>query len=425
LDVTGAVGVKFRLEAFYDFGIQTSGLDYTPFEIYVRWRLANAHLEVMPGRPSPYPPVSINDSVKIGPKSRCFAFDYNGMGRRDHIACYNPGNRMQFYGREVGGSARFYSHYDRDGNYQLLTGDAACRMSNAADRAFAFDYNSSSKLDHLVVYRRGDGKGTRGALTIFRHNENRDFEKVEEWASGSGINDSPDDRVFAFDYESSGKLDHLMFYRPGADSSGLRSAALLRVWKKGTVIKDVVRERDPTFLRDREERLIAYDYNGVGKLDHLVWYRCIHPVTEQTIFAIYRLESGVLTTIRGSLKLHGIGGYDLKGPNDRVFAFDYESVGKLDHLVFYRPGKGAIYVLKKKADENDFEATGLAIGASGNPGGFGGGWKLTDPNDRAFAFDFDGFGKLDHMVLYRPGSPGSANFVVLKKGPGGLVRVYG
>src|SRR5262249_23305168 len=46
-DVNGVVDVKFRLEAFYNFTIGTSGLDYTPFEIYVRGRLANAHLEAM------------------------------------------------------------------------------------------------------------------------------------------------------------------------------------------------------------------------------------------------------------------------------------------------------------------------------------------------------------------------------------------
>jgi hypothetical protein len=34
------------------------------------------------------------------------------------------------------------------------------------------------------------------------------------------------------------------------------------------------------------------------------------------------------------------GGYDLADRADRAFAFDYEGIGKLDHLVFYRPGTG-------------------------------------------------------------------------------------
>jgi len=42
----------------------------------------------------------------------------------------------------------------------------------------------------------------------------------------------------------------------------------------------------------------------------------------------------------------GIGGYDLASPADRVFAFDYTSSGKLDHLVLYRPGTGTIWILQ-------------------------------------------------------------------------------
>src|SRR6516165_2078353 len=32
----------------------------------------------------------------------------------------------------------------------------------------------------------------------------------------------------------------------------------------------------------------------------------------------------------------GISGYDLMRPSDRVFAFDYDGTGKLDHLVRHR-----------------------------------------------------------------------------------------
>src|SRR5215211_146683 len=34
----------------------------------------------------------------------------------------------------------------------------------------------------------------------------------------------------------------------------------------------------------------------------------------------------------------GIGNYDLLNVADRIVAFDYNSSGKLDHLVLYRPG---------------------------------------------------------------------------------------
>src|SRR5436190_998748 len=40
----------------------------------------------------------------------------------------------------------------------------------------------------------------------------------------------------------------------------------------------------------------------------------------------------------------GIGGFDLKSPADQAFAFDYEGTGKLDHLVFYRPAHGTTMI---------------------------------------------------------------------------------
>jgi hypothetical protein len=49
---------------------------------------------------------------------------------------------------------------------------------------------------------------------------------------------------------------------------------------------------------------------------------------------------------------NGISSYDLKSTDDRVFAFDYDSSGKTDHLVLYRPGTGTIFIIKKDAAGN-------------------------------------------------------------------------
>jgi len=38
------------------------------------------------------------------------------------------------------------------------------------------------------------------------------------------------------------------------------------------------------------------------------------------------------------------------------------------------------------------------------PGNGIGGYDLQSTADRAFAFDYDGSGKLDHLALYRPGT---------------------
>lgn len=63
----------------------------------------------------------------------------------------------------------------------------------------------------------------------------------------------------------------------------------------------------------------------------------------------------------------GIGGYTLNSKADKAFALDYDSSGKLDHIVVYRPGQGAIYILKN---------SGLVFSAvfkQGDPGsGIGG-----------------------------------------------------
>ena len=96
---------------------------------------------------------------------------------------------------------------------------------------------------------------------------------------------------------------------------------------------------------------------------------------------------------------HGIGGYDLADNRDRAFAFDYDGRGKLDHLVLYRPGTGTIWFLKNNAGQ----FTKLP-GSTGAPGNGVGGYDLADGRDRVFAFDYDGSGKLDHLVLYRPGT---------------------
>jgi catechol 2,3-dioxygenase-like lactoylglutathione lyase family enzyme len=91
--------------------------------------------------------------------------------------------------------------------------------------------------------------------------------------------------------------------------------------------------------------------------------------------------------------------YDLKRPDSRTLAFDYDHSGKLDHLVFYRPGAGTITILKNAG--GTFSPVDVGHGIIG--------YDLVSPNDRAFAFDYNHSGKLDHRVLYRPSlaEPGS------------------
>ena len=42
----------------------------------------------------------------------------------------------------------------------------------------------------------------------------------------------------------------------------------------------------------------------------------------------------------------GIAGYNLTATNDQILPFDYDSDGKLDHLVVYRPGSWICWILQ-------------------------------------------------------------------------------
>jgi hypothetical protein len=223
-------------------------------------------------------------------------------------------------------------------------------LRSTADRAFAFDYDGSGTLDHLVLYRPGTGtiwilKNTAGTFPqVYTSGDP---------ASGIGGYDlsSPADQVFAFDYDGSGKLDHLVLYRPGTGT----------IW----ILKN----------------------------------------TAGTFSAVYTPGDPA----------SGIGGYDLSSPADQVFAFDYDGSGKLDHLVLYRPGTGTIWILKNTA------GTFSAVYTPDGPANGIGGYNLKCASDQVCAFDYDGSGKGDHLVLYRPGT---GMIWILKNTAGTFSPVY-
>ncbi len=268
-------------------------------------------------------------------------------------------------------------------------------LMSPSDRGFAFDYDGSGKLDHLVFYRPG-----RGAIFIVKNNRNGSFSPVyAQGDPGNGIGTynlmSPDDRGFAFDYDGSGKLDHLVFYRPG------RGAIFIVKNNRDGTFAPVYAQGDPGNgiggynLLSPDDRGFAFDYDGSGKLDHLVFYR----PGRGAIFILKNNRNGSFSPVYaqgdpGS----GIGTYNLLSPDDRGFAFDYDGSGKLDHLVFYRPGRGAVFILK-----NNRNGSFTPVYAQGDPGSGLGGYNLADAGDRGFAYDYDGSGKLDHLTFYRPG----------------------
>jgi DNA-binding winged helix-turn-helix (wHTH) protein len=314
---------------------------------------------------------------------QAFAFDYDHGGRPDHLALYRPGQGVISFVKNSGGA--FISVFGGDGlgRYDL---------KSAADRVIAFDYDHSGRQDHLALYRLDEG-----IVAILRNDGDGIFTPVYERSTGNpgaATRGAPADQVFAFDYDHSGKLDHLVLYHPGAgtveiftNTGGTLAPVCGQSARPGrTCVYD---------LKRPDSQALAFDYDHSGKLDHLVFHR---PGTG-TIAILKNLEGAFVPVYEGQ----GIGGYDLKSPADRALAFDYDHSGRPDHLLFYRPGAGLASILKNTGGTFSpvYESHGIA------------GFDLLSASDRAFAFDYDHTGKLDYLVLYRPG-PGFVQIARLR-----------
>ena len=310
------------------------------------------------------------------PADQAFAFDYDHSGKLDHLVLYRPGAGKTVIVKNFGQD--FVPVYQGQGigGYEL---------KSDADRAFAFDYDHSGKLDHLVLYRPGTEilwivKNVDGAFTPV-------YQRAESTpAAGNGSRDQPSGaEIFAFDYDHSGKLDYLARYSPGnATLSILKNAGgtLTEVYAHSIPGVDIGGDTP----KASASQAFAFDYDQSGKSDHLVIYR----PGAGTISILKNIDGTMVPVYQGM----GIGGYDLKSPNDRVLAFDYDHSGKSDHLLLYRPGSGLVSVLKNSKGRFAPEIEGNGVG----------GFDLKSPHDRGVAFDYDHSGKQDHLVFFRSGT---------------------
>ena len=221
-----------------------------------------------------------------------------------------------------------------------MTGIGGYDLADPADRVFAFDYEHSGRLDHLVLYRPG-----HGTIWILANHGGAFTPVYQTSAAQTGIGGydlaDPADRVFAFDYEHSGLLDHLILYRPGHGTIWILANAG-KTWRP--------RYRSDTAgggiggydLADPADRILAFDYDSKGLPDHLVLYRPGHG----TIWILVNKGGAFTPVYQTRAAQTGIGGYGLADPADDIVTFDYEHDGRLDHLVPYRPGHGTIWVLE-------------------------------------------------------------------------------
>ncbi|MET8863543.1 S1 family peptidase [Nonomuraea sp. NPDC004580] len=264
-------------------------------------------------------------------------------------------------------------------------GFAGYDFDDARDQAVAFDYDHSGKQDHLLFYRPG------GELaTIVKRGAEGAWAPVFTSTTGIGGYDLKNaaDRIVPFDYEGTGKLDHLVVYRPGVGTIHILKHG------SGTTFTPVFTSTHDGIggftLKDARDQVVAFDYEGTGKQDHLLLYR----PGAQLVTIVKRGAGGAFTPVFTSTT--GIGGYDLRDDRDRIIAFDYDHSGKLDHLVLHRPGVEIAWILER--------GSGASFRAVFHSSTGIGGYDLKSSADQIIAYDYDGSGKLDHLLLYRPGS---------------------
>ncbi|MCJ1407581.1 hypothetical protein MMC19_001652 [Ptychographa xylographoides] len=142
------------------------------------------------------------------------------------------------------------------------------------------------------------------------------------------------------------------------------------------------------------DQVLAFDYEHIGKADHLVLYR---PGSRKV--SILRNRNGKFSPVyQQGEGGKGIGGYDLASSADSIFAYDLEGTGRLEYLALYRPGTGTFWLLKNH--RGDFSP----VYREGDPGCGIGGFDLASADDRAFACSSGKKGIPSQIALYRPGS---------------------
>ncbi|PZN80520.1 MAG: hypothetical protein DM484_09855 [Candidatus Methylumidiphilus alinenensis] len=317
-----------------------------------------------------------------------FPFDFEGTGRQNYLFFYDPAeNSVEIIKNDNGNFSSVYSSSTGIGDYVLTS----------ADLALAFDYQGTGNPDHLLFYRPGQQTATVIA------NDKGSFSIVKSFTSGIGEFDlkGTQDRCFAYDYKSSGKLDHLVFYRPGQgaifilENNGGDFRHVYSMGQGGSGIGGYN-------LASEADRGFAFDGKGVGRLDHLVFYR----PGSGAIFILEKKDDGSFNPIyRQGDPGVGIGTYPINSTSDRCMAFDYAGNGRQDHLLFYCPGSGKSTIIQNKQGAYSI----LYQSAAGI-----GGYDLLSTADLGFAFDYDGFGRLDHLVFYRPGE--GAIFILRNNG---------
>ncbi|WP_053202456.1 trypsin-like serine protease [Jiangella muralis] len=290
-------------------------------------------------------------------RDKVFAFDCHRSGRQDCIVVYRPG--LVSTDSESGS----YSVFERDprGGYQLVFRHKVGRLDSTDDQMMAVGDNGSGVGEHLVFYRPGAGSV---AIVSWVFDV-----AADSWELGPDVYASADggiggldfrqarDRMIAFDCHHSGRRDCLVASRPGWDPADSESATY-RVIERAAdgTYRSVFRDRPNHLITGRRTvQLIAYDYDGSGLMDHLVFYspggRWVH-IRPWLRHADGRGEVGPAVYAG-----YGIGSYDMRDARDRLIAYDNNRRGSPTDLVAYRPGSRMAWVIGRQAEPGDAPVT--------------------------------------------------------------------
>jgi uncharacterized protein YjbI with pentapeptide repeats len=309
-----------------------------------------------------------------------------------------------FVGLPVVSFTPVFNPPDGIGSYNQASAPDHVILASPADHVIAYDYNGTGDLDHLVCYRPGTGMISILAKEPGQAPGTMAFDSVFDSASGIGGWDLAvaADRIIAYDYNGTGHLDHLLCYRPG-------TGAIAIIQKNSdSTFGHVYFQGDPGGggiggwdLGDAADRIIAYDYNGTGHLDHLLCYRpgtgaiaIIQKNSDSTFGHVYFQGDPGDGSFGG-----GIGGWDLQNAADRIIAYDYNAAGHPDHLLCYRPGTGMVSIIEEKPETPGSVTFSKVFDSTSGIGGY----NLASPADQIIAYDYEGAGKPEHLVCYRPG----------------------
>lgn len=341
-------------------------------------------------------------------------------------------------------------------------------LGDAGDRLTAFDFTGSGKSDHLLAYGPGPTPSSTAA-SVLASQPDGSFVTVDTTvfpvstaATGAGVTPidftgsggadhllvtpglpavtlftgvkgaltplgpagpitanapfQPGDGIVAFDYTGTGKNNHLLVYRSGAGLAWVLAPTGQPSQYPYKVVASLHGVGDFD-LANSADLVIGLDYDRKGSATHLLLYR----PGGRAAYIVTPDGKGGFTTVLASHS--GIGGYDLKVSEDRLLAFDYTRSGFNDHILAYRPGNipghsdQQAWVLERNAGSNTYRELVPPSSTHGL-----GGYDLAVSTDRIVGLDYTGTGGLCYLVAYRPGA-GKVT-VMGQRGANDIAAVY-